>query len=94
MWLFCSENFFTVLLLLFELIAALPAILGMLLFVLAFGLPIYLAFEVNAWLILTMPFTLGSVAWLMMKYDDYAYQVRKEMRKQGSRTGRNHVEGK
>ncbi|MDO4434063.1 MAG: hypothetical protein Q4B82_05725 [Alysiella sp.] len=77
---------FGVLVLLFEFLCALPAIMGLLLLILAFGLPIYLAFEVNGWLILIMPVTLGVAGFILVKCEDYYYAVRKHMKKQAAQS--------
>lgn len=66
--------------LLFEFIYWLPEIVFMILFLTALGTPIYLAFEMSAWWIVLLPFTVGMVVYVYCKWADFTYRVRQEMK--------------
>ncbi|ULJ61132.1 hypothetical protein [Wielerella bovis] len=76
--------------LLFEFIYWLPEIVFMILFLMAFGTPIYLAFEMSVWWIALLPFTLGTVCYLHLKWEDFTYQVRQEMKRKNQAASENH----
>lgn len=76
--------------LLFEFIYLLPEIVFMILFLMAFGTPIYLAFEMNVWWIALLPFTLGTVDYLHLKWKDFTYQVRQEIKRGNQAASKNH----
>ncbi|XXQ67696.1 hypothetical protein ACKLNO_08695 [Neisseriaceae bacterium B1] len=62
----------------------------MILFLIAFGTPIFLAFEMNVWWIALLPFTLDMVSYLHMKWEDFTYQIRQEIKRKNQPAPKNY----